>query len=100
MYGIVRCGIAADLTDIPGVDYRMATISGPPECCSRARKMVQDIVAEVHVLTFFYCEVTLAAKHSGGWLQSLGNYLSVNLSVYPSVCPSEEGSLVCSIPCV
>ena len=27
----------------------MATISGPPECCSRARKMVQDIVSEVHV---------------------------------------------------
>ena len=33
----------------------MATISGPPECCSRARKMVQDIVAEVYVY---------AARHS------------------------------------
>ena len=34
-------------SDIQGIDYRIATISGPPECCARARKMVQDIVAEV-----------------------------------------------------
>lgn len=41
------CGVRLQFqNDVPGVDYRLATISGPPECCSRARKMVQDIVAE------------------------------------------------------
>ena len=35
------------VSDIHGVDYRIATIAGPPDCCARARKMVQDIVAEV-----------------------------------------------------
>ena len=53
MYSIIKRGIATHLhADVPGLDYRMATISGPPECCSRARKMVQDIVAEVHILVY------------------------------------------------
>ena len=38
-------------TDIPGSDYRIATISGSPEGCQRAKKMVDDLVAEVHVYT-------------------------------------------------
>eukprot|EP00731_Ephydatia_muelleri_P024181 Em0016g452a len=33
-------------TDIPGTEYRAATISGPPDACQRAKKMVEDIVAE------------------------------------------------------
>ena len=53
MYSMTHCSIIFPSLDIPGIDYRMATISGPPECCSRARKMVQDIVAEVHVCTLY-----------------------------------------------
>ena len=34
--------------DAPGTDIRVATISGNPEACSRAHKMVMDIVAEVN----------------------------------------------------
>lgn len=34
-------------SDIPGTEYRAATISGPPDACQRAKKMVEDIVAEV-----------------------------------------------------
>ena len=33
--------------DVPGTDYRIATISGTPEGCQRARKWVDDLVAEV-----------------------------------------------------
>ena len=35
------------LSDIPGTEFRAATISGPPDACQRAKKMVEDIVAEV-----------------------------------------------------
>ena len=37
--------------DVPGTEFRVATIAGPPEACQRAKKMVEDIVAEVS-LTF------------------------------------------------
>lgn len=33
--------------DIPGSETRVATLSGNPEACARAHKMVMDIVAEV-----------------------------------------------------
>ena len=33
--------------DIPGTDFRLATISGPPSNCARAKEMVEAIVAEV-----------------------------------------------------
>ena len=34
-------------SDIPGIEYRLATISGPPDACLRAKAMVEDIVGEV-----------------------------------------------------
>lgn len=37
--------------DLPGTESRIATISGSPEACSRAHKMVMDIIAEVKVIT-------------------------------------------------
>lgn len=40
--------------DIPGTDYRVATIAGPPESCHRAKKMVEDIVAEVSTYSKIY----------------------------------------------
>lgn len=33
--------------DVPGTDYRIATISGSPDGCQRAKKWVEDLVAEV-----------------------------------------------------
>ena len=30
-------------------DFRIATVSGNPEACRRAQKMVEDIVAEVSI---------------------------------------------------
>ncbi len=35
--------------DVPGSEYRVATISGNPDACSRAQNMVMDIVAEVSI---------------------------------------------------
>jgi far upstream element-binding protein len=41
------CGVRLQFqNDIPGTDYRIATIAGPGEACVRAKKMVEDIVAE------------------------------------------------------
>eukprot|EP00731_Ephydatia_muelleri_P024155 Em0016g426a len=41
------CGVRLQFqNDIPGTEYRAATISGPPDACQRAKKMVEDIVAE------------------------------------------------------
>lgn len=34
-------------TEVPGMEVRIATISGNPEACSRAHSMVMDIVHEV-----------------------------------------------------
>ena len=34
-------------TDIPNTSFRMATISGLADSCQKAKKMVEDIVAEV-----------------------------------------------------
>ncbi len=36
--------------DIPGTEYRLATISGSQEGCQRAKRMVEEIVAEVMLL--------------------------------------------------
>lgn len=40
------------VTDIPGTDFRIATIAGSPDACMRAKTMVEDIVAEVSPLNF------------------------------------------------
>ena len=41
------CMFLVFVPDIPGTDYRIATIAGPGEACVRAKKMVEEIVAEV-----------------------------------------------------
>lgn len=44
------CGVRLQFqNDIPGTEFRIATISGPPmgDCCERARKMIEEIVGEV-----------------------------------------------------
>jgi far upstream element-binding protein len=42
-----NCGVRLQFqNDVPGTDYRIATISGTPEGCQRARKWVDDLVAE------------------------------------------------------
>lgn len=46
-------------TDVPGTDYRIATISGSPDGCQRAKKWVEDLVAEVR-------KQTLQRKKRGG----------------------------------
>lgn len=40
--------------DVPGTEYRIATISGNPEACAKAQRMVEDIVAEVCTLQISY----------------------------------------------
>ena len=37
--------------DVPGTDYRIATISGTPDACQRAKKWVDDLIAEVPTLS-------------------------------------------------
>ena len=43
----LKLKINIECVDVPGSEYRVATISGNPEACSRAQHMVMDIVAEV-----------------------------------------------------
>ena len=43
------------LTELPGSDIRIATISGNPEACAQARRMVLDIINEV--LYDYVCQV-------------------------------------------
>ena len=35
------------VTDVPGTEYRIATISGSPDGCERAKKWVEDLINEV-----------------------------------------------------
>ena len=51
----ISCSALLITLDVPGTEYRVATIAGPPEACQRAKKMVEDIVAEV---CFSHLEVT------------------------------------------
>ena len=39
--------LALYFADIPGTGYRIATITGPSDACMRAKKMVEETVAEV-----------------------------------------------------
>jgi far upstream element-binding protein len=42
-----NCGVRLQFqNDVPGTDYRIATISGSPDGCQRAKKWVDDLVAE------------------------------------------------------
>ena len=43
----VLISLSSSPADIPGTDFRLATISGPPPNCARAKEMVEAIVAEV-----------------------------------------------------
>lgn len=38
------------LLDMPGTDFRIATISGNPDACAQAKRMVMDIIDEVGML--------------------------------------------------
>ena len=61
-------------TDIPGTEFRLTTISGPPENCMRAKEMVEAIVAEVthrcmciiHVCLLYGGTLTVVIDFEGG----------------------------------
>ena len=42
--------------DVPGTDCRIATISGTHEGCQRAKKWVDDLIAEVSTITHTPCK--------------------------------------------
>lgn len=64
-------------TDI-GTDYRIATISGNPDACSRAHRMVMDIIAEV--TTTYICHL---ACYLMGFLKTLrAQILFWDLSIF------------------
>lgn len=72
--------------DIPGTDYRVATIAGPPESCHRAKKMVEDIVAEVSAYSKSYSMqfqyvLTLSTLHHLHISDEQYLFLSTNLSI-------------------
>ena len=43
-------------SDVPGTDCRIATISGTHEGCQRAKKWVDDLIAEVSTITHTPCK--------------------------------------------
>ena len=47
MYTVLTVYMYVLFADVPGTDYRIATISGTPDGCQRAKKWVEDLVAEV-----------------------------------------------------
>ena len=57
--------ICLHLPDIPGTEFRAATISGPPDACQRAKKMVEDIVAEVNILAMIMHVLIVTSLQSG-----------------------------------
>ena len=44
-----HCNMDVCLLDMPGTEFRIATISGNPDACAQARRMVMDIIDEVGV---------------------------------------------------
>ena len=44
-------------TDVPGTDHRIATISGNPDACARAQRMVEEIVDEVKYSIHFWYKI-------------------------------------------
>ena len=52
--------VSINVTSDMGADFRIATITGHPDACHRAQKMVEDIVAEVGPVSK-YCHYNLIA---------------------------------------
>jgi far upstream element-binding protein len=85
-----NCGVRLQFqNDVPGTDYRIATISGTPEGCQRARKWVDDLVAEVSEVPVLGHPVCMCSSCGFGY--SVESSVRTRVSAHDWSCPTRRG---------